>query len=594
MFRKILTPNYFGKDAIIKRLEYHKVDTIFGYGGGAILPLFDSLANSSISYYMNRNEQGSGHCAEGYAKITGKPGIVATTSGPGVTNLITPLQDSYSDGVPIIVLTGQVPTTAIGTDAFQECPAIDLTKPCTKWNYQLTSSNEIDNVIDEAFYIALSGRPGPVHIDIPKDILMQAMVLNDSIPYHNDNKLIDNKWNHISKNTSNDNIDLSFMNTLLDIIDKSKKPIIIAGQGCNNCSDKLRQFAIQSNIPVTTTLHGMGTFDENHSLSLDMLGMHGAAYANFAIQDADLILSFGSRFDDRIIGNKDGYGLKARQAEKSGTGGIFQFEIDNNQVGKTILPTRSFIGDCSLYLEYLCDHTKFKNRDNWLTKLDKWKKEYPLQFIENPATIKTQQVIKTISDVVSDKDDICITTGVGNHQMMTAQFYKWTQPRQLLTSGSLGTMGVGVPFAIGAQIAMPDKKIICIDGDGSFNMTLTELGTISEYNIPVKIAIMNDSRQQMVYIWQKLFFDSNFISTTNKNPDYVKLAESFGIHAIVCDNPNDLHSKADEFINYDGPIIANFIVEPDICLPLVPPGNNLDDMILSNPENQKLDGIAPN
>ena len=308
MFRKILTPNYFGKDAIIKRLEYHKVDTIFGYGGGAILPLFDSLANSSISYYMNRNEQGSGHCAEGYAKITGKPGIVATTSGPGVTNLITPLQDSYSDGVPIIVLTGQVPTTAIGTDAFQECPAIDLTKPCTKWNYQLTSSNEIDDVIDEAFYIALSGRPGPIHIDIPKDILMQAMVLNDSIPYHNDNKLIDNKWSHISKNTSNDNIDLSFMDTLLDIIDKSKKPIIIAGQGCNNCSDKLRQFAIQSNIPVTTTLHGMGTFDENHSLSLDMLGMHGAAYANFAIQDADLILSFGSRFDDNsVAGNEEAH-----------------------------------------------------------------------------------------------------------------------------------------------------------------------------------------------------------------------------------------------------------------------------------------------
>ena len=585
MLRNIVSnTKYFGKDAIVRRLEHHNVNTIFGYGGGAILPLFDSLTNSTISYYMNRHEQGSGHCAEGYAKVTGKPGIVVSTSGPGVTNLITPLQDSYSDGVPLIVLTGQVPTTSIGTDAFQECPAIDLTSPCTKWNYQLTNSDEIDSIIDEAFYVALSGRPGPVHIDIPKDILMQPM---NNLQYNSNEN---NK--PISKPVVN--TDFTGLDELSELIFNSEKPVIIAGQGCNNCSDKLRQFAMNSNIPVTTTLHGMGTFDENSPLSLHMLGMHGAAYANFAIQDADLILSFGSRFDDRIIGNKEGYGIEAKLAEKLGTGGIFQFEIDEKQVGKTVMPTKAFIGDCSDFLTYLSEKAKYKSRMKWLSKLQKWKQEYPLSYIENANAIKTQQVIKAISDKVSYKPDIYITTGVGNHQMMAAQFYKWTRPKQLLTSGSLGTMGLGVPFAIGAQIAMPDKIIICIDGDGSFNMTLMELGTIAEYNIPVKIAIMNDSRQQMVYIWQKLFFDSNFISTSNTNPDYVELAKSFGIHAIICYNPNDLSAKIDEFIEYDGPVIANFIVEPDICLPLVPPGNNLDDMILTNPNDTQLKGIAPN
>ena len=586
MFRSMSSAkNYFGKDVVVRCLEKHKVDTIFGYGGGAILPLLDSLTGNSISYYMNRHEQGSGHCAEGYAKATGKPGIVVSTSGPGVTNLITPLQDSYSDGVPLIVLTGQVPTMSIGTDAFQECAAIKLTEPCTKWNYQLTHSNEIEDVMEEAFHVALSGRPGPVHIDMPKDILMQPL---DSFKHISDIVGLPDDLKETCP------IDRSGIDKLSNLIYTSEKPIIIAGQGCNNCSDALRLFAINSNIPVTTTLHGMGAFDENHPLSLHMLGMHGAAYANYAIQDADLILSFGSRFDDRIIGNKDGYAPMARQAEKIGTGGIFQFEIDPVQVGKTIQPTKTFIGDCGTFLNILNKTAKYKTRTQWTNKIQCWKRDTPFQYSAGDNTIKTQQVIQTISDKVSHKNDVYITTGVGNHQMMAAQFYNWSYPKQLLTSGSLGTMGVGVPFAIGAQIAMPDKTVICIDGDGSFNMTLTELGTIAEYNIPVKIAIMNDSRQQMVYIWQKLFFDSNFISTTNKNPDYVQLAKSFGIHAIMCDHPDDLPHKIDEFLSYDGPIIANFIVEPDICLPLVPPGKNLDEMILTNPKDVQLTGIAPN
>jgi len=578
----------YGKDAIIRSLLNNKVDAIFGYSGGAILPAFDALYNTNIKYYMNRHEQGCGHSAEGYAKVTGKPGVVMTTSGPGVTNLITPLQDSYSDGVPLVVLTGQVPTSVIGTDAFQECPSIELTKPCTKWNYRISVVDEIEDVINEAFSISVSGRPGPVHIDLPKNLMMDNL---DSNLYSSSNVIVDEMKNNYKKKIKNKY--RKDLDNLVQLINNANKPVIIAGQGCNNYSKLLTDFALKANIPVTTTLHALGIFDERYPLSLHMLGMHGSAYANYAIQEADLILSFGSRFDDRTIGTVNGYAPNARNAEYDETGGIFQFEIEKKQVGKSIIPTKSFIGDCGQYLTYLSQRVDNNYRCDWSNKIKNLKKKYPFKYTKIPGKIKTQQVIEEISNQTSDRQDVYITTGVGNHQMMSAQFYKWTRPKQLLTSGSLGTMGVGVPFAIGAQIAMPDKTVICIDGDGSFNMTLTELGTIAEYNIPVKIAIMNDSRQQMVYVWQELFFDSNFISTTNHNPDYVALAKSFGIHAIECDHPDNLKEKIREFIDYDGPIIANFIVEPDKCFPLVPPGKNLDEMLLED-TNVKLTGVVPN
>lgn len=577
-----------GKDAILRALVNNNVDTIFGYSGGAILPAFDSLHKSQIKYYMNRHEQGCGHSAEGYAKVTGKPGVVMTTSGPGVTNLITPLQDSYSDGVPMVVMTGQVPTSVIGTDAFQECPAIELTKPCTKWNYQIQSADEIERTINKAFDIAMEGRPGPVHIDLPKNLMM------DELSYTHEEFI--EKYNLKHKSSKQSKIknkyrkDLSHLTTL---INNAKKPVIIAGQGCNDHYKLLRDLSAKSSIPVTTTLHALGAFDERDELSLNMLGMHGSAFANYAIQESDLILSFGSRFDDRTIGTIEGYAPKARAAGKNGSGGIFQFEIEKKQVGKTIKTTKTFLGNCGNYLDYLICHVDKKYRSDWRKKIKKLKKKYPFTYQKIPNKIKTQEVIEEISNQTSYRNDVYITTGVGNHQMMSAQFYNWTRPKQLLTSGSLGTMGVGVPFAIGAQIALPEKKIICIDGDGSFNMTLHELGTVAEYNIPVKIAIMNDSRQQMVYVWQELFFDSNFISTTNTNPNYVTLAESFGIKGIECSEPYNLKEAVREFIDYKGPILANFIVEPDKCYPLVPPGKNLDEMLLKE-TGDKLTGIAPN
>lgn len=571
-----------GKDAIIRSLKRNHVDTIFGYSGGAILPVFDSLSNSGIKYFMNRHEQSSGHCAEGYAKVSGKPGIVTTTSGPGVTNLITPLQDSYSDGVPIIVFTGQVPTHAIGTDAFQECPATELTRPCTKWNYQLKDANEIEYVIDKAFHIATTGRPGPVHIDLPKDI-MSNRVTKETVEFEpfDDKKELDQH-------------NLIKMELLCNLIEKSERPIIIAGHGCVNYDKHVTFMAHKCNIPVTTTLHGLGIFDEYSSKSLHMLGMHGSAYANYAVQEADLILSLGARFDDRIIGTKDGFAPEARKAEREGRGGIFQVEIEPYQIGKSIVPTGTFIGDCGDFLNYVVNNTGYRSRKKWFDRIGKLKEMYPFNYEKSTHHIKTQQVIEKISEKTSMRQNTLISTGVGNHQMMTAQFYRWTSPKQMISSGSLGTMGVGVPFAIGAKLACPKKMVICIDGDGSFNMTMNELATIAEYNIPVKIAIMNDSRQQMVYVWQELFFNSNFISTTNHNPDYNMLAESFGIKSIRCDNPQDLDKAVTEFIRYDGPILGNFIVKPDKCLPLVAPGKNLDEMILEDDEEILLTGEAPN
>jgi acetolactate synthase I/II/III large subunit len=574
--------NLLGKDAIIRSFKRNNVDTIFGYSGGAILPVFDSLSNSGIKYFMNRHEQSSGHCAEGYAKVSGKPGIVTTTSGPGVTNLITPLQDSYSDGVPIIVFTGQVPTHAIGTDAFQECPAIELTRPCTKWNYQLKDADEIEYIIDKAFHIATTGRPGPVHIDLPKDI-MNNKVLKES-----------REFGPLEEKKEMDAHNLIKMEVLCNLIEKSERPLIIAGHGCVNYDKQVTFMAHKCNIPVTTTLHGLGIFDEYSSKSLHMLGMHGSAYANYAVQEADLILSLGSRFDDRIIGTKDGFAPEARKAEREGRGGIFQVEIEPYQIGKSIVPTETFIGDCGEFLNYVVDNTGYMSRKKWFDRISKLKEMYPFNYKKSNNHIKTQQVIEKISEKTSMLQNTLISTGVGNHQMMTAQFYRWTSPKQMLSSGSLGTMGVGVPFAIGAKLACPEKMVICIDGDGSFNMTMNELATIAEYNIPVKIAIMNDSRQQMVYVWQELFFNSNFISTTNHNPDYNMLAESFGIKSIRCDNPYDLDQAVTEFIKYDGPILGNFIVEPDKCLPLVAPGKNLDEMILTDDEDILLTGEAPN
>jgi len=398
--------------------------------------------------------------------------------------------------------------------------------------------------------------------------------------------------NPVKKHSNINDLNIVSISKIAELLTKSKKPIIIAGKGCLDCSDELAKFANKNNIPVTTTLHAMGCFDESNYLSLYMLGMHGSAAANYAIQEADLIIGLGTRFDDRTTGNLEKYAPKALEAEREGRGGIVCVDIIPDNIGKTINPTHIIINSCKNVLNKLNRRDIPMNREKWLNRIINLKSTFPFTFNYAPDNkIKTQEVIDEINRQNTEKT--LYTTGVGNHQMMTSQFIDWKYPRTMITSGSLGTMGSGLPFAIGTQLANPDSRVINIDGDGSFNMTSVDLATVVNNKLPIKIALMNDSRQQMVYIWQKLFFDGNIISTENKNPDYGKLAEAYGLGYLKCDNRDDLFFTVDLMLNSNWPILVDFIVVPDMCTPLVAPGKGLDEMILINDTVIELDGEAP-
>jgi len=404
----------------------------------------------------------------------------------------------------------------------------------------------------------------------------------------------------------------------IDLIKNAKNPIMVVGQGASDCHELVRQVAEKANIPVTTTCHGMGIFDERHPLSMHMLGMHGAAYANFAVQQADCIFAVGSRFDDRTTGMIDKYAPKARAAEANGTGGIVHINIDKSAFGKVIKPTVPIWSDCGLALQAMLEGiepstepSNMADREAWLAQCQEWKTEHKFDYVRAPnGRIKTQQVIEAINTELHEKkiiDDreVFVSTGVGNHQMMSCQFIRWTRPRSFITSGSLGVMGVGLPYAIGAQVANPDALTILIDGDGSFNMTNMDLATVARYNLPIKIAIMNDSRQQMVWIWQRLFFEGRHISVDNVNPDFVMLAKAHGIEAMKCEREEDLAGDIEKWLKHDGPMLMEFKVVPDICLPMVAPGKALDEMIMlkdrdaiygtSDEElgDMKFEGLAP-
>ncbi|CAE8717358.1 unnamed protein product, partial [Polarella glacialis] len=593
-----------GGEVIFNMLVEHGVDTVFGYSGGAVLPLIDAFHGKGIQWITSSHEQCSGHSAAAYAKSTGKYGVAIVTSGPGLTNMVTPMQDALTDGVPLVVFSGQVPTGAMGTDAFQECPATEITRPCCKWNYVCLDFNMLPWAVNEAFRIANSGRPGPVHIDLPKDIISMRAKVPDSV----------------FKKTSQATADAKPMLVMADIekavelINKAKRPIFYVGQGCSHCPELLAKVAKKANIPVTTTIHAMGIFDEREPLSLHMLGMHGAAYANFAIQNSDCIIAIGSRFDDRTTGIVAKYAPKARAAEKEGTGGIVHINIDKSCFGKVLKPTVACWADSLDALEAMDDLIVAPTdpaRADWVTQCQEWKTNYPFDYVKAPGgAIKTQQVIAEINKYLHDSGtidskEVAISTGVGNHQMMSCQFIRWTKPRQMITSGSLGVMGAGLPFAIGAQVANPDCLSILIDGDGSFGMTNMDLQTVKRYQLPVKMAIMNDGRQQMVWIWQRLFFDGRYISVDNFNPDFVKLAEAYGIKAMMCDNEEDLPGAIEKWLTFDGPMLMDFRVIPDICLPMVAPGKALDEMMLLQDRDailgdgdlelgsHKFEGVAP-
>jgi len=568
-----------GGEVIYRMLAEHGVDTVFGYSGGAVLPLIDAFHGKPIKWITSAHEQCSGHSAAAYAKSTGKFGISIVTSGPGITNLVTPLQDALTDGVPVIVFSGQVPTSAMGTDAFQECPATEITRPCTKWNYVCLDFNSLPWAINEAFRIATSGRPGPCHIDLPKDIVSMKAQVPEAV------------FRKSSRSSADaaPMMDMAHIQRAAELINNAKRPVFYVGQGANHCPEILKKVVEKANIPITTTVHAMGVFDERHPLSLHMLGMHGAAYANFAIQNADCIIAVGSRFDDRTTGVVDKYAPKARAAEAAGTGGIVHINIDRNSFGKVLKPTVGIWADSEHALQALEDLIETRDapaREEWVEQCQQWKKDYAFGYVKPPnGLIKTQQVIEATNNYLQksglmDSKDVFICTGVGNHQMMSCQFIRWTKPRSMITSGSLGVMGAGLPFSVGTQVANPDALTILIDGDGSFNMTNMDLQTIVRYNLPVKIAVMNDSRQQMVWIWQRLFFEGRYISVDNVNPDFVKLAQAWGIEAVQCSTEADLPGVVERWLTHDGPMLVDFKVVPDICLPMVAPGKALDEMIL--------------
>jgi acetolactate synthase-1/2/3 large subunit len=564
----------------------HGVKHIFGYPGGAILPVFDAIYNSEhFDFILPRHEQGAGHMAEGYARASGKPGVVLVTSGPGATNVVTPMQDALMDGTPMVVFTGQVVTSAIGSDAFQEADVVGISRACTKWNVMVKNIAELPKRINEAFEIATSGRPGPVLVDLPKDVT--GAILTRPIPIMGDLPSHPSTATLVARDLHKRQL-AATIKRAAHLINIAKKPVIYAGQGVLSSPEGpvlLKELADKANIPVTTTLQGLGAFDELDPKSLHMLGMHGSAFANMAMQEADLIIALGARFDDRITGAVAKFAPEAKLAASEGRGGIIHFEIMPKNINKVVQATEAVQGDVVANLATLLPQiTRVPERPEWFGQIDAWKKQFPWAYEKEGANglIKPQTVIETLSRLTDPiKDKTIITTGVGQHQMWTAQFFRWRYPRTMITSGGLGTMGYGLPSAIGAKVAKPDHLVIDIDGDASFCMTLTELSTAAEFNIGVKIIVLNNEEQGMVTQWQSLFYKDRFSHTHQKNPDFPKLAEAMGVKANRATKPEELEEKLKWLIAQDGPALLEIVTDKKIpVLPMVPGGNSLSEFIV--------------
>ena len=560
--------------------------SIVGYPGGAILPVFDAIYNSKhFEFILPRHEQGAGHMAQGYARASGKPGVVLVTSGPGATNVITPMQDALSDGTPLVVFSGQVPTTAIGSDAFQEADVVGISRACTKWNVMIKNVAELPKRIKEAFEIATSGRPGPVLVDLPKDVT--STILRNPIPMASTLPSHPSAATLAARDFSRNQL-IGAISRVARLINVAKKPVIYAGQGVLGSLEGpklLRELADKASIPVTTTLQGLGGFDELDEKSLHMLGMHGSPYANMAMQEADLVIALGARFDDRVTGNVAKFAPQAKAAAAENRGGIVHFEVMPKNINKVVQATEAVEGDVTSNLQLLLPHVNIKSsRPEWFKQINDWKKRLPFAYEkETPdGLIKPQSLIEKLS-IMTDpiKDRTIITTGVGQHQMWAAQHFRWRHPRTMITSGGLGTMGFGLPSAIGAKVARPDALVVDIDGDASFNMTLTELSTAAQFNIGVKIIILNNEEQGMVTQWQSLFYEDRFAHTHQKNPDFVKLAEAMGVQAQRCIAPGDVESKLEWLINSEGPALLEVVTDKKVpVLPMVPGGKALHEFLV--------------
>lgn len=558
-----------GADLLIDLLIKEGVDTLFGYPGGAVLPIYDAIyrAQKSIKHVLFRHEQGMIHAAEGYARITGKPGVVIATSGPGATNLVTGITDAMMDSLPLVIFTGQVARTVIGTDAFQEADVMAITTPITKHNYQVQSAADLPRIVKEAFHIASTGRPGPVLVDVPKDISSEilaaypgeaAMDLPGYQPTIKPNPL------QIRK--------------LAEALPKAKKPVILSGAGVLHAkaSAELTAFAENHKIPVVTTLLGLGTFPADSPLSLGMGGMHGTYAANMALYECDLLINFGARFDDRLTGNLKHFAPFAKVAH---------IDIDPAEIGKNVPTQIPIVADAKAALTQLIEEAADSpSHEDWLETLNQNKKDFPLWYKHDPNGMSPQWLIEAVHKVTNG--EAIVATDVGQHQMWAAQFYNFNHPHRWITSGGLGTMGFGFPAAIGAQMAEPDSTVVAIVGDAGFQMTLQELSVIYERNLPVKIIIVNNGALGMVRQWQELQYDNRISeSILHTQPDFVKLAESYGIRGAKIDNQEDLVASLPELMAYDGPVLIDArVLQKEKVFPMVAPGKGLHEMIGVKPE----------
>ena len=547
-----------GAQIIVDTLIEEGVDTMFGYTGGVVLPLFDRLYDAPINFIVPRHEQGGCHMADAYARASGRVGVVVATSGPGACNLVTGLATAMMDSIQMVALTGQVRTELIGNDAFQEADTTGITRPVTKYNCIVKDVKDLARTIREAFYIASTGRPGPVLVDIPVDVQVSKHDADGPVEMDLPGYRVQTKGNARQ------------ISMAAKAINKSKQPVLYIGGGVisANAAEELRALAEKAHIPVTMTLLGLGSFDQRKAESLDMLGMHGSAYANYAVQQCDLLIAVGARFDDRVTGKIATFAPNAK---------IVHIDIDPASISKNVQVDIPVVGDAKEILSELVKEVEYDERKKWFDKIAEWKEKFPFRYDRDSQTIKPQHVIEEICSQTGN--EAIITTGVGQNQMWTAQFYKFTRPRQFISSGGLGTMGFGLPAAIGAQIAKPDAMVVDIDGDHSFNMTMTELATAVEHNLPIKVCILNNGYMGMVRQWQELFYGKRYSKSYLANPNYADVARALGAVGITVDNRDDVPGAIKEMLGQKKPCVVDFRVDREENVwPMVATGKSLDEM----------------
>ncbi len=562
-----------GSQILLESLRLEGVNTLFGYPGGAVINIYDDLfESSSINHILTRHEQAAVHAADGYARCTGKVGVALATSGPGATNTVTGIATAYMDSIPMVIITGQVPTPLIGNDAFQEADMCGITRPCTKHNFLVKDVRNLARTVKEAFYIARTGRPGPVLIDLPKDV--QVDTCKFSYP---DNVNLRGYKPTYSGNTRQ-------IEKAAKMILAARRPVLYVGGGINlsAANEELSKLVEQTKIPVTTTLMAMAAFPQQHPLALGMLGMHGTFYANMSVTECDLLIAIGARFDDRVTGRIDSFAEKAK---------VIHVDIDPTTIRKNVEVDLPIVGDLkdvlsklSVCLDQKPEQLKelIQTTGEWRSMIDEWKERHPMTYHLSKSVIKPQFVIEKIRELTDD--DAIITTEVGQHQMWAAQFFNFSQPRTFLTSGGLGTMGFGLPAALGAQVAYPDRQVIDISGDGSFQMNSQELATLVQYQLPVKIIILNNNYLGMVRQWQQMFFEKRYSQTVMELPiDFVKLAEAYGATGFQTTKVDEVEATIKQALETPGPVLVNFEVSrEENVLPMVPAGKAIHEMVLAS------------